>query len=189
MMGTSKFAAALLVVALASAAAVARSYPPAGHVDGGEQASDWREIAWPFLRDAWEAGRSFRCEAATCPRGLTVHVRPKIGFCNCATGVADDDEVDRVGDVVLLGDDFAAAAAGYPIVIGGMQGRARPYLVKARQGPVLYALGAAYAKDCNVVVAMAVSEQPITAELERLTLDELNSPQVGRWVEASLGAK
>ena len=26
----------------------------------------WREIAWPFPRDGWPAGRAFRCDAAAC---------------------------------------------------------------------------------------------------------------------------
>src|ERR1700749_2945110 len=50
----------------------------------------WREITWPFPRDGWPAGRAFRCGASACGEQVELYVRPKIGFCNCDTGVADD---------------------------------------------------------------------------------------------------
>ena len=65
----------------------------------------WQEIAWSFPRDGWPAGRAFRC--ASCGDGgaaVELYVRPKIGFCNCDTGVADDDEVDRVADLDLISE-------------------------------------------------------------------------------------
>ena len=67
-------------------------------------AEGWREIAWPFPRDGWPAGRAFRCGAALCGTEVELYVRPKIGFCNCDSGVADDDEVDRVADLDLISD-------------------------------------------------------------------------------------
>ncbi len=41
-----------------------------------------------------------------------LYVRPKIGFCNCDSGVADDDEVDRVADLDLMSERFAPLRAG-----------------------------------------------------------------------------
>jgi len=32
------------------------------------QTASWREIAWPFPRDGWPAGRAFRCGAAILRR-------------------------------------------------------------------------------------------------------------------------
>src|SRR5262249_55444170 len=61
--------------------------------DGG---AAWREVKWPFLLDQWGTGRAFQCQAADCGVALTMYLRPKIGFCNCATGVSDDAELDRV---------------------------------------------------------------------------------------------
>ena len=55
----------------------------------------WREIAWPFPRDGWPAGRAYHCNAASCGAEIDLYARAKIGFCNCTTGVADDDEVDQ----------------------------------------------------------------------------------------------
>ncbi len=74
--------------------------------------ANWQEIAWPFPRDGWPAGKAFRCGAAACGGEVEVYVRPKIGFCNCDRGVADDDEVDRVADLDLMSEHFAPRAPG-----------------------------------------------------------------------------
>src|SRR6202051_3126189 len=87
----------------------------------------WREIAWPFPRDGWPAGRAFRCAAASCGNEVELYVRPKIGFCNCDSGVADDDEVDRVADLDLISERFVPRAVGQVTRIAGMQGRLRSY--------------------------------------------------------------
>ncbi|MGZ3328314.1 MAG: hypothetical protein ACXU85_14260, partial [Xanthobacteraceae bacterium] len=59
----------------------------------------WTEVRWPFPLDQWGRGRAFQCKAADCGSELNLFLRAKIGFCNCAIGVADDDDLDRVGDV------------------------------------------------------------------------------------------
>ena len=66
---------------------------------------DWQEIAWPFPRDGWPAGRAFRCGGRVQRRGRAL-CPAKIGFCNCDSGVADDDEVDRVADLDLISPRF-----------------------------------------------------------------------------------
>src|SRR3979490_3414910 len=87
----------------------------------------WREIAWPFPRDGWPAGRAFRCATELCGGYIEVFVRPKAGFCNCDSGVADDDEVDRVADLDLMSERFAALEPGVATRIAGMPGRLRTY--------------------------------------------------------------
>ena len=72
----------------------------------------WQEIAWPFPRDGWPAGKAFRCGVAACGGEVELYVRPKMGFCNCDRGVADDDEVDRVADLDLMSEHFAPLAPG-----------------------------------------------------------------------------
>ena len=37
--------------------------------------ADWHEIAWPFPRDAWPAGRAFRCRSAAC--GICTGAKPR----------------------------------------------------------------------------------------------------------------
>src|SRR5258708_33893829 len=90
---------------------------------GGD--AHWREIAWPYPRDAWPAGRAFRCDAAACGGAVEVYVRPQIGFCNCDTGVADDDEVDRVADLDLISTRFWPLEAGRVVRTADMSRRAR----------------------------------------------------------------
>src|SRR6266705_2510990 len=63
----------------------------------------WNEVEWPFLMDQWGKGKAFQCKVADCGVEVNLYLRAKIGFCNCTTGVADDEELDRVGDVGLLG--------------------------------------------------------------------------------------
>src|ERR1700761_9217795 len=82
--------------------------------------NNWHEIAWPFPRDGWPAGRAFRCDAAACGTEAELYVRPKIGFCNCDTGVADDDEVDRVADLDLMSERFVPLAAGHVVEVHDM---------------------------------------------------------------------
>jgi hypothetical protein len=98
------------------------------------QAEGWREIAWPFPRDGWPAGRAFRCANELCGEEIEVYVRPKAGFCNCDTGVADDDEVDRVADLDLISARFVALEPGKAIQIAGMPGRIRTYDLKMPDG-------------------------------------------------------
>jgi hypothetical protein len=83
----------------------------------------WREIAWPFPRDGWPAGRAFRCGADSCGDEVELYVRPKIGFCNCDSGVADDDEVDRVADLDLMSQRFTPLEPGEVVRIDGLSGR------------------------------------------------------------------
>src|SRR3954471_20399192 len=99
----------------------------AAYVGARPAATGWQEIAWPFPRDGWPAGRAFRCDAALCGEAIELYVRPKIGFCNCDSGVADDDEVDRVADVDLISPSFSADQPGRALQLATMSGRMRSY--------------------------------------------------------------
>jgi hypothetical protein len=148
----------------------------------------WTETAWPFLLDAWGPGRAFRCEASACGTAVTLTIRPKVGFCNCSIGVADDDEIDRVGDVVLISDRYHPLASGKPVAVGDMRGRSRGFETGAT-GQRAYALGVALAKKCDAVVALVAGNQPISPTVERSALAFLASDQVTRWVEASVSSQ
>jgi hypothetical protein len=76
--------ASLLFGALSGVAAYQKARPQA--IGAGDD--NWQEIAWPFPRDGWPAGRAFRCGAQACGEDVELYVRPKIGFCNCDSGVA-----------------------------------------------------------------------------------------------------
>src|SRR4051812_22473685 len=121
-------------------------------------ASGWHEIAWPFLRDGWPAGRAFRCSAASCGDEIELYLRPKLGFCNCDTGVADDEEVDRVTDLDLLSDRFAALGPGKVVRVAEMAGRIRQYDLRLPDGSQRPALGIAASRQCDLMVAVAVGK-------------------------------
>ena len=83
-------------------------------------------MAWPFPIDQWGKGKAFRCKAADCGAEVNIYLRAKLGFCNCTTGVADDDDLDRMGDLDLVGK-ASPLGAGRPVSIAWMKGRSRAY--------------------------------------------------------------
>src|SRR6267142_3252553 len=85
----------------------------------------WTEAQWPFPMDEWGQGKAFQCRAADCGVEANLYIRAKIGFCNCATGVSDDEELDRLTDFRLMGDKPAALSAGSAISVAWMKGRSR----------------------------------------------------------------
>ena len=144
----------------------------------------WREIAWPFPRDGWPAGRAFRCEGGACD-GAELYVRAKRGFCNCDSGVADDDEVDRVADLDLITPRFAATAPGEAMQIGEMHGRARHYDLDMQDGSRHAAIGVAVSRRCDLFVAAAQGHGEASA-VQRAALMFLEAPEMQTWVTAAL---
>jgi hypothetical protein len=147
----------------------------------------WSEVKWPFPIDQWGTGRAFRCAAADCGVEVALYLRAKIGFCNCTTGVSDDDELDRVGDLELFSERWLGLSDGKPITIGLMNGRSRPYRVEMRYGAPISALAIGFNDKCDVAVATVVAERDRLATAERLGIDFLNSDLVLRWAHRELG--
>lgn len=146
------------------------------------------ETAWPFAMDQWGTGRAFRCSAADCGSEITIFVRPKIGFCNCTTGVADDEEMDRVGDVDLLAPRYAPAEAGRAAPVGDMPGWMRAYMLTGRSDPASTVLAVAFSAQCNVMVATAVSAAGITPAVRQRVRAFLDSGPSLAWARAALGS-
>jgi hypothetical protein len=145
----------------------------------------WHETRWPFLMDQWGLGRAFHCAARDCGTELNVYVRAKIGFCNCTTGVADDEEIDRIGDVELISAQYTSDASGNTVTIADMKGRARFYRITGgNNGKVL---AVAFSRKCDVMVATAVTasgkEPP-----EDVVLQFLNGDAITGWATRDLGA-
>jgi hypothetical protein len=172
---------ATTVVALGAGVA---AYEQAASRQDGQEA-DWREIAWPFPRDGWPAGKAFRCGVAACGRDIEVYVRPKIGFCNCDSGVADDDEVDRVADLDLMSQRFAPSEAGKVVRIAEMSGRSRAYDLKMTDGSQHAAVGFALSRRCDLLVAVAQGKGPAD-NVQRVAAEFLGSDRMGRWMTAAL---
>ena len=148
----------------------------------------WREIAWPYPRDGWPAGRAFRCDSELCGDETEVYVRPKIGFCNCDSGVADDDEVDRVADLDLISENFVPLEPGKPIQIAGMRGRSRTYDLSMTNGSQHAAVGIAVSHRCDLLVAVAQGKAD-APEVQRAALDFLGSRDMTHWMIAAMGGR
>ncbi len=154
--------------------------------EGNSPDAHWREIAWPFPRDAWPAGRAFRCDAVSCGGMAEIYVRPKIGFCNCDTGVADDDEVDRVADLDLISERFVPVEAGRVVRVADMSGRSRAYDLDMADGSRHAAIGIALSHRCDLLVAV-VQGKGAAPVLQHIGLEFLASDDTHRWMMASLG--
>jgi hypothetical protein len=174
--------AALVFGALSGVAAYQRVRP----INSGGDDRHWQEIAWPYPRDGWPAGRAFRCDG--CAEPIELYVRPKIGFCNCDTGVADDDEVDRVADIDLITPRFAAAAPGEAVRVGEMRGRARHYDLSAHDGADHAAVGIAVSRRCDLFVAAAQGRGDAGA-MQQAALALLETPEIRSWARAALDGR
>jgi hypothetical protein len=146
----------------------------------------WTEIAWPFPNDPWGKGKAFRCKAADCGTEVNVYLRAKIGFCNCTTGVADDDDVDRMGDLVLVGE-ASPLGTSRPIRIASMEGRSRAYTLNARDPPGKAAISVVFRERCDMIAATAVLGHDRPAAIEPSVIEFLNGSTVMRWAEITLG--
>jgi hypothetical protein len=147
----------------------------------------WSEAPWPFPIDQWGKGKAFRCKAADCGAEVAVYIRAKIGFCNCTTGVSDDEELDRISDLDLLGDKLAALGPGRPITVAWMKGRSRAFAIGGARQTGQSALSVGFNDRCDAIVATAVLGHDKPSAIESAVLEFLNSRTVLRWAEVTLG--
>jgi len=179
----------LIAAALVAAGILAAGSPWAemSHAVAGPPEAVWTEAPWPFPIDQWGKGKAFACKAADCGEQINLYVRAKIGFCNCATGVADDEELDRISDFDLIGGRASTQAPGHPIAVAWMKGRSRPFTAEGISGAKVSALSVGFNDSCDAIIATAVMALGRTAEIEPAVLAFLNSTTVLRWAEATLG--
>jgi len=190
----TKSALPLVAIALALSAVTGALVLPAAfrssgnHTLAGSTHSGWTEVAWPFPADQFGRGKAFQCAAADCGAPVTLYIRAKIGLCDCTTGVADDAELERIGDLDLLGVKAAAQGDGHPIAVAWMKGRSRPYALAAagnRPGQSVLSIG--YNERCDAIVATAVVQHERPGEVESGVIEFLRGPTVMHWVEVTLG--
>ena len=146
----------------------------------------WNEVSWPFPIDQWGQGKVFRCRAAHCGVEVNVYVRAKIGFCNCLTGVSNDEELDRISDFDLLHNKLLPIAPGKEISVGWMKGRSRPFSAGDTQ-PANSVLSVGFNDRCDAIIATAVIGHGQPAVFEATIIEFLNSRTVLGWAEVSLG--
>lgn len=148
--------------------------------------SRWVETPWAMPRDQFGKGLAFRCGVSDCGREVVVHVRAKLGFCDCMNGITDDDHLDQIGDADLLGGG-KPMAQGRLVSVGPMDGRLRAYASERTGLRTMSLLTLAVKERCDVIVATAVvnGANPLAQEAAMLSL--LNSDKVRGWAERALG--
>jgi hypothetical protein len=147
----------------------------------------WTEVQWPFPMDQWGRGKAFQCKPADCGTEVRLYLRAKIGFCNCRTGVVDDADLDRMGDLDLVGGEAAPRGDGRPITVAWMKGRSRAYTLIAPNPPDKTAISVAFNDRCDMIVATAVLPHDRPATIEPGVMEFLNSRTVLHWSEVTLG--
>lgn len=147
----------------------------------------WTEVRWPFAKDEWGQGKAFRCAAADCGVEVSVYIRAKIGFCNCTTGVSDDDELARLSDFVLMGEKPSATGPGRPINVRWMKGRSRGYTVANSGWSPKSAIAVAFNDRCDAIVATALVGHQRPVAIEPSVIDFLNSKTISDWAEVAIG--
>jgi hypothetical protein len=187
--GGTVTAAISAVVVLAGA--IASSAMLRSDKAGGSQADlmrpVWSEASWPFPVDPWGKGKAFRCKPADCGREINVYLRAKLGFCNCTTGIADDVDVDRMGDLDLIGREVAPLGASRPITVGVMDGRSRSYTFTGSRKSNEAMISILFNERCDMVAATVLFDHERPEAVESTVINFLNSGTILKWTEATLG--
>jgi hypothetical protein len=147
----------------------------------------WSDAKWPFPQDQWDPGRAFVCMPADCGVRIEVFLRPKIGFCNCSTGVADDAELARVADTELVSREVVPLGASRQIKVGWMHGLSRTYRSADDNRPSERLLSVGFNDECDAVVALARIGNGDPTVIEPAVLNLLNTRPVVLWVKKEMG--
>jgi hypothetical protein len=181
---------AAVVVALAVATgafAIFRSAVLSKVRDKPGDPSAWTEVAWPFPVDQWGSGKAFKCKPAGCDGAdVNLYIRAKLGSCNCATGVASDEDLDRMSDFDLVSGEVSPLAPGRSVRIGEMNGRVRAYAL-TDPGPGASLISVVFNDRCDMVVATVVLARDQPTTIERAVIEFLNSAPLLHWTELALG--
>jgi len=186
-MSSRAILAAIAIAAALGTVAAVNARPTLAQVGVAAHNPIWSEVKWPFANDLWGPGLAFRCRAVDCGSDVHLYLRAKLGFCNCMSAI-DDELVDKVGDVDLLGGKPGALGPGRPIDVRWMKGRSRGYRMEVPGATAARsALSIAFHDRCDLIVATAAvaGDQPDLPEAAVLAF--LGSDRVLRWLEVTLG--
>lgn len=171
-------ASAIGVLAIVAGTVATAHLGPRQPVQPGTLA--WHDAPWHLPLDNWGQGRAWHAIAATGD-AISLFARTKTGFCNCFNGIADDAEIDRIGDVDLHGDNFVPAGAGEFTSVGDLQGRERLFRVTDRWRGTAHVLSIVAASDCKAVVATIVSDHAISPDARASAIALLTGETFRRW--------
>src|ERR1700692_3580922 len=170
-------------------ASVFFAWPMPGHDSAVATPSHPRfsEVQLPYPNDEGGTGKAVRCAAADCGVEVNLYIRAKIGFCNCKTGVSDDDELGRLSDFRLMGETPSVLGPGHPIDVAWMKGRSRAYAIADPYRAPNSALAIAFNDHCDAVIATVVVAHDHPAAIEPGVIEFLNSKTIVHWAEVTLG--
>jgi hypothetical protein len=158
-----------------------------GPVPGTPKHPVWIEMKWPFLGDEWGQGKAFQCKAENCGVELNLYIRPKIGFCNSTTGIADDAELERLSDFDFMNGDTVALGDGHDINIASMKGRIRAYAFAKPYQSGRSAITVAFNNNSDALVATVAVHDARPTAVEPVVIEFLNGQTIQRWVMLALG--
>ena len=167
-----------LAIAIAGGLAALGATAVASYRGPGHAAPIWRETGWTAPIDNWGQGKAWRSDT-----GVMLFARTKTGFCNCFSGVGNDIEIDRIGDVDLHGDAFVPASPGVVAALGDLSGRKRRFHLQSRWTGGREVLSIVVATDCKAVVATLVSGQPIASDIEESAVALLRGAPFRQWAD------
>ena len=98
-------------------------------------------------------------------------------------------EIERVGDLDLIGPDYKALGSGHPVSAGMVSGRARLFAVERPLQSARPVLSIALAHKCDAIVVTMITEPEAQGAMEAQALDFLRSAAVQHWVEAQGGSQ
>ena len=181
-------AAAFAVSGAVALALLARGSPKDHTLPPGASSLPvWTEVQWPFPADPWGKGKAFQCKPADCGSDVKLYLRAKLGFCNCTTGIADDADLDWMGDLYLIGGEVSALGPGRQIAIGSMQGRSRAYASSPRDQRGKSVISIVFNERCDMIAATVLLQHDQPATIEPAVIEFLNSAAVLHWAEVTLG--
>ena len=123
---------------------------------------DWKKSNGRFRRPVGQRQR-FSLRSGGLRNGCGPLCRSKLGSCNCTTGVANDEDIDRMSDFELLGDKVSPLAEGRPVQVGWMKGRSAGSLADHFRNRS--ALSVVLNDHCDMLVATVVISEVDPAPL------------------------
>jgi hypothetical protein len=160
-----------------------KAFAPGGTAPGHPL---WAESPWPFPMDQWGKGKAFQCGAADCGTLATLYIRPKLGSCNCVSGIANDGDLDRMSDFDLIGRNIAPLGEGRPITIGWMSGRSRAYTL-SDSGEDKAIVSIVFNDQCDMIAATVIVPADMLERIQPSVIEFLNSKSMLRWAQLELG--
>jgi hypothetical protein len=147
----------------------------------------WVETKWPFLMDQWGEGKAFQCKAVDCGVELNLYIRSKVGFCSNTTGVADDNELERLSDFDFMDGDVIALGHGQEINVARMKGRIRAYTFAHPNRSRASAITVAFNSNSDALVATVLLKDAQPAAVEPAVIEFLSGKTIQGWVMRTLG--